>query len=116
MWDRCARVAGGRIVHFYRDTRLSFCIIGRGVVAIRMRGLSRGDVHGDVPGVAGWPRKPEHRMTVRSDTTVIVSDRGGLKTRGPGRRGCDTPNKHEPYLTRFVGVNRGECLYDSRHV
>jgi hypothetical protein len=78
MWDRCARVAGGRIVHFYRDTRLPFFIIGIGVVAIRMKGLSRGDVHGDVPGFCRLAA--EHRMTVRSDTTVIVCD--GLKTGG----------------------------------
>jgi hypothetical protein len=47
MWDRCARVAGGKIVHFYRGGRLPFYIIGIGVVAMRMRGpgLSRGDVH-----------------------------------------------------------------------
>ena len=94
MWDRCARVAGGRIVHFYRDTRLSFFIIGIGVVAIRMRGLSRGDVHGDVPGVCRLAA--EHRMTVRSDTTVIVCDRGGLKTRG---RGGDTEQTRTVIVT-----------------
>jgi hypothetical protein len=51
MWDRYARVGGGRIVHFYRDTRLPFYIIGIGVVAMRMRGpgLSRGDVHAVAP-------------------------------------------------------------------
>jgi hypothetical protein len=62
MWDRCAWVVGGRIVHFYRGTRLPFFIIGIGVVAMRMRGLSRGDVHGDAPGVCRLAAK--HRMTV----------------------------------------------------
>ena len=60
-------------MHFYRGTRLPFYIIGLGVVAMRMRGLSRGDVHGDVPGFCRLAA--EHRMTVRSDTTVIVCDR-----------------------------------------
>jgi hypothetical protein len=56
-------VAGGRIVHVYRGKWLPFNIIGIGVVAMRMRGLSRGDVlHAAMmcQGFAGWSRYAEH--------------------------------------------------------
>ena len=67
MWYRCS--GGGREQRanlLRRENRAAYYIIGTGVIVMRMRGLSRGDVHARPGGFglcAGWTPSGIRRMT-----------------------------------------------------